>query len=172
MELNLNYLTSKVSRRLHTVVRIIDFGCRVISKTCLRMDMDDTEVFEELLKQSIINEYINENTVVPYLFSLNNSFIYSLVKVESNLIVVGPLLYSENYSLKNNFELKLEEEKCNAVNTVLEPALWDKKDKKSLQENPGRRIRYRQALGQACCFSFSPEKIGRASCRERVCQYV
>ena len=125
MELNLNYLTSKVSRRLHTVVRIIDFGCRVISKTCLRMDLDDTEVFEELLKQSIINEYINENTFVPILFSLNNSFIYSLVKVESNLIVVGPLLYSESYSLKNNFELKLEEEKCNAVNTVLDPALWD-----------------------------------------------
>ena len=39
-------------------------------------------------------------------------------------------------------------------------SVWDKKDrkdKKSLQENPGRRIRYRQALSQACCFSFSPE---------------
>ena len=38
-------------------------------------------------------------------------------------------------------------------------SVWDKKDrkdKKSLQENPGRRIRYRQALSQACCFSFSP----------------
>lgn len=125
MELNLNYLINKVSRRLHTVVRIIDSSYKPVSKVCLRMDLDDTELFNTLLEHSIIQNYLDENSFIPTIFSVNKEFIYGLVKQDFSTLIVGPIKYSDSYSLKNSCNISLEKNEFNTVSKILEPIDWN-----------------------------------------------
>ena len=123
MELNLDYLLNKTSRKLHTIVRIIDIGKHVLSKSCLRMDLDDEALFSDLMKSTAINSYINKNDFTPLLLSINSVFVYSIVKMNKNYILVGPLKYSPSYSLKNSISAEIEV--FSHIAEVLEFLKWE-----------------------------------------------
>ena len=125
MELNLEYLFNKTSRRLHTVVRTLDGATQIISKVCLRMDLDDETLFNELVRSHIFSSYVEGADSIPLLFSINTSFVYLIIKMDKATLLVGPVKYSSSYSLKNDEIIDIKTEDSINISTVLEIIEWD-----------------------------------------------
>lgn len=119
MELNLDYLLKKTSRRLHTAVRLLNDHGLVTSKICLRMDLNDDKLWDELCSSNIISDCLNGSESIPRLFSINKTFAYAYINIESIGIMIGPIKYFEEYSLKTNYDIPSVSD-CNDIISILE----------------------------------------------------
>src|SRR3546814_7424207 len=73
------------------------------------------------------------------------------------------------FKQKTAYEMRISDWSSDVCSSdLLDLSLWDKRKAKIMTLSGGmkRRVMIAKAL------SHEPEKIGRASCRERVCQYV
>ncbi|SEA91168.1 AraC-type DNA-binding protein [Pseudobutyrivibrio sp. ACV-2] len=125
MKLNLNYLLEKTSRKLHTAIRLLDYHKEIMSKICLRMDLEDTELFSEILKLSSLSDYFEKTNLIPLLFSINKLFVYGLIKLEDAFLVVGPVKYSATYSLKENLMVTCNDDKWADIYDILIHIEWN-----------------------------------------------
>ena len=124
MELNLDYLINKTSRRLHTAVRVLDNNLEVSSKVCLRMDLNDEMLWNDISSKEFIAKLLEESATTPRLFSVNKRFVYVSIALDSCLLVLGPIKFFSGYSLKNNYEISLGSDGMD-VTKILEYISWD-----------------------------------------------
>ncbi len=121
MDINITYLMNKYSRKLHTIIRHIT-GEKSISLVCLRMDLDDKELFtRDLLKYMIENATGN----IPFICDVDNRFIYASVKLGSDFFIIGPIKYNPNYSLVNVYNSKSDVSGFNDIYSVVSILGWD-----------------------------------------------
>lgn len=104
MELNITYLMKRESRRLHSIIRLLDSAGNLVEKTCLRMDLSDEFLFSDTIKNFLISG-VTDN--VPFISCVNHLYIYAAISVNDHYFVVGPIKYNSNYCIKNNLDINL-----------------------------------------------------------------
>lgn len=121
MELNLNYLMRKTSKRLHTIVRQFDNSNNLLSKICLRMDLEDNALYNVLT--DILD--VPKTSYIPICHCINNKFIYISIFTSTELFVIGPIKYQVDYGLRDSISVTINDEIETELISILSNIGWD-----------------------------------------------
>lgn len=101
MELNLEYLMQKVSKNLHTIVRLYDSSCQQTTIFCMRKDLDDSALYSNRLQSTLIDN----TSEIPFIIVINCKYVYACIKHDKLYFIIGPLSLYSNYSIIHSIKL-------------------------------------------------------------------
>ncbi len=117
MELNLNYLMRRQSRKLHTIIRRFNKDNILLAKVCMRTDINDDKLFSNYIYNHLTDMTLSD---VPFLCAINENFIYTEVKTPTDIFIIGPILYNPDYSIKNSLSITIDPDDLDdLINTVV-----------------------------------------------------
>ncbi|MCR5415762.1 MAG: AraC family transcriptional regulator [Pseudobutyrivibrio sp.] len=122
MEINENYFMSRQSRRLHTVIRKYDTKNHSVTRVCLRQDLSDDEIYTTSRFHQLIS---NAASDIPEIYAINQLFIYAFINTNGNIYIVGPIKFDSNYSIKNELNIKIDNNIANSLANILPAIKWE-----------------------------------------------
>lgn len=93
--MNLNYLMAYASRKLHTKISLHQNG-KEMQSVCKNLELAEQFELNKVCMQELLRY---SNIAVPTLVSLNDHYVFGLVKHEDHVFLIGPLEMNEDYKI-------------------------------------------------------------------------
>lgn len=100
--MNLSYLMAYASRKLHTKIGLYQNGNETQS-VCKNLELAEQFELNEDCTQELLRY---SNKAVPTLISLNDHYVFGLVKHEDHVFLIGPLEMNEDYKITRKIYLE------------------------------------------------------------------
>lgn len=98
--MNQSAIMRYISLTLHTCVSFYSKNLTPLSSYSARQDFSSHTVQPECLVRNFFKTGI-ESVSLPFIFSVNNTYIYSVIPFHDEYIVIGPNVFSDNVYLKH-----------------------------------------------------------------------
>lgn len=121
MNVNMQFLLRSVSRILSTGIRVfsLDGGCK--EHICMNPDLDDTLLFTPEAEQALLSSA----SEFPSLIDVNHIYNYTALRLDDQILILGPIKSNLHFSSRIHFDIALPEEVSSILCRAVKEMEWE-----------------------------------------------
>jgi len=121
MNVNIKLLLRSVSRILFTGIRIFSLDGGYKNYICLNPDLDDTLLFAPEVEQALLSSA----SEFPSLIDVNHTYNYVALRLDDQILILGPIKSNPHFSSRIHFDIVLPEEVSSVLCHTVKEIEWD-----------------------------------------------
>lgn len=106
MNINMQFLLRSVSRILFTAIRVFSLDGGYKDYICMNPDLDDTLLFTLEIEKALLSSA----TEFPSLIDVNHIYNYVALRLDDQILILGPVKSNPHFSSCIHFDIALPEE--------------------------------------------------------------